>query len=145
MGECVFCSIVAGRRPASFVYRDEACSAFMDIRPVNPGHVLVIPNGHSMSLADLSDDCGPALFQLARRVAQAVRKSGLRCEGVNLWLADGEAAGQEVFHVHIHILPRYRGDGFKLSFGPEYGKASDRRELERTAARIRDALPGQAV
>jgi histidine triad (HIT) family protein len=70
----------------------------------------------------------------------ALYASGLRCEGVNLFLADGEAAGQEVFHVHLHVIPRFEGDGFGLTFGPDYADGSDRERLERTAERIRDAL-----
>lgn len=148
MPDCVFCEIVAGREPASVVYRDELCTAFMDIRPVNPGHLLVIPNRHATYLADLPAETGAQLFRVAQRLAAALRRSGLRCEGVNLFLADGEVAGQEVFHVHLHVLPRFRGDGFGLRFPPGYGRRPPRPELDETAGRIRAALeqrpsPGQ--
>lgn len=140
MSSCIFCDIVAGRQPASFVYQDERCSAFMDIRPVNRGHVLVIPNEHAALLADLDPALGGQVFMLAQRVAQALRQSDIRCEGVNLFLADGAVAGQEVFHVHLHVIPRYQGDGFGLRFGPGYGTQPSRRELDTVAAAIKAHL-----
>src|SRR3712207_5444584 len=111
----------------------------MDLRPVNPGHVLVVPRRHAGSLAELEADDGAAMMRTAQRVAAAQRASGLRCEGVNLWLADGEAAGQDVFHVHLHVVPRHRDDGLRLTFGPEYG-ARPRDELAEAARRIGEAL-----
>lgn len=140
MSECIFCSILAGKSPASFVYRDEICSAFMDIQPVNPGHLLVIPNVHAAYLADLEGETAAHLMRVAHRLTAAVRASGVRCEGVNLFLADGEAAMQEVFHVHLHVIPRYRGDGFGLKFGPHYFQRPERSELEAAAGKIRTML-----
>ena len=140
MGDCVFCGILAGRLPASVVLREAGCTAFMDIQPVNAGHVLVVPDGHATSLADLPEDAGARLFRTAQKVAAALYASGLGCEGVNLFLADGEAAGQEVFHVHLHVIPRFEGDGFGLTFGPDYADRPARKELDRDAGRIRDAL-----
>ena len=80
------------------------------------------------------------MFRIGQKIAQGLRLSGLRCEGVNLFLADGESAGQEVFHVHLHVFPRFDGDGFGLRFGPEYGKQPNREELNRTATLIADFL-----
>ena len=140
MGDCVFCDILAGAVPSSPVYRDEICSAFMDIQPVNPGHLLVIPNQHADSLSELDEDTGAHMFRIAQRIAQAVRDSGVRCQGFNLFLADGEAAGQDVFHVHLHVIPRYRGDGFGFRFGPTYGQRPPRPELDTIAIKIQSAL-----
>jgi histidine triad (HIT) family protein len=140
MADCVFCDILAGEEEASFVYRDEQCAAFMDIQPVNPGHVLVIPNDHATDLAELQPEIGASMFQLAQRLAAALRASGLRCEGVNLFLADGPAAGQEVFHVHLHVLPRFSGDGFGLKFAPSYFNRPSRAALHEAAARIKEVL-----
>ena len=140
MPECIFCRIINRESPASLVYEDEACLAFMDIQPVTPGHVLVIPRKHAVSLADMdAGECG-RLFSAAHALAAAVRASGLRCEGINLLLADGEAAGQEVFHVHVHVFPRFAGDGFGFTFGPQYANLPARRELDERADRIRAAL-----
>jgi histidine triad (HIT) family protein len=140
---CVFCEIIAGRLPASFVYRDQTCAAFMDLQPVNPGHLLVIPNRHSASLAEMDLDTGGHIFKVAQELAAAVRKSGLLCEGINLFLADGELAGQEVFHVHLHVLPRFRGDGFGFRFGPGYPIVRERGKLDNDASLIRAMLKSQ--
>jgi histidine triad (HIT) family protein len=140
MGECVFCRILAGELPASFVHRDERCSAFMDIQPVNAGHLLVIPNRHAPHLADVDADAAAHLMSVAHRLADALRRSGLRCEGVNLFLADGEAAMQEIFHLHLHVIPRFAGDGFGLRFGPDYETLPPRAELDEAAARILHVL-----
>jgi histidine triad (HIT) family protein len=137
---CIFCDILAGKAEATLVYQDSLCTAFMDIQPVNPGHMLVVPNRHAVGLSDLDEETGAQMFRIGHRLAAALRKSGVRCEGVNLFLADGEAAFQEVFHVHLHVIPRFTGDGFKLSFGPDYFKRPGRVELEDTAAQIRQVL-----
>src|SRR5215207_2091238 len=106
---CIFCEIIAGRAEASFVYRDDVVAAFMTIGAVNPGHVMVVPIEHASSLAELAPATGCAMFQQAQRLAAALRVSGLRCEGVHLLLNDGRAAFQSVFHVHLHVVPRWRG------------------------------------
>ncbi|MBC7236530.1 MAG: HIT family protein [Chloroflexi bacterium] len=140
MASCIFCEIVANRQPASFVYRDELCAAFMDIQPVTRGHLLVIPNRHAAFLVELDPRVGGHLFAVAQRLAQALRESEVRCEGINLFLADGTVAGQEVFHVHLHVIPRHRGDGFGLRFPPDYGRRPPRHELDAVAESIRAAL-----
>jgi histidine triad (HIT) family protein len=139
---CVFCRILSGELPGTFVHRDEHCAAFMDIQPVNPGHLLVVPVRHAPYLADLDQATAGRLMQVAHRLTAALRQSGLRCEGVNLFLADGEAAMQEVFHVHLHVFPRYHQDGFGLRFAPHYYTKPERTELENAAERIRTALGG---
>ena len=140
MDNCIFCKILANQIPSSQVYRDDRCTAFMDIRPVNSGHVLIIPNGHASFLSGLNSDTGAQMFRVAQRMAQALRDSGVPCDGVNLHLADGEAAGQEVFHVHLHVFPRFKGDGFRLHFGPSYGTSPTKAELDAMAERIRATL-----
>ena len=139
MPDCVFCEILAGRLASSRLYQDERCTAFMDIQPVNPGHLLVVPNVHAAFLADLDEETGAQMFRVAQRLAGALRRSGVRCEGVNFWLADGEAALQEVFHAHLHVLPRYAHDGFGFRFGPTYFQRPDRAELDAIAGQIRAA------
>src|SRR5256885_5582618 len=128
MADCLFCRILAGELPASFVYRDERAAAFMDIQPVNPGHLLIVPTRHAAQLADTDQETAAHLMRLAHRMAAALRASGVRCEGVNFFLADGAAAMQEVFHVHLHVFPRFAGDGFGLRFAPEYHTRRPSRE-----------------
>ncbi len=140
MHSCIFCDIKEGRAEASIVYQDERLVAFMDIRPVNPGHVLIIPKIHASSLAELDSRVGAHLFKVGMRINKALRKSGISCEGVNLIVADGEAAGQEVFHVHLHVIPRFAGDGFESHFGPQYDTPLNRTTLDAIADQIRSSL-----
>jgi histidine triad (HIT) family protein len=140
MEACVFCDILSGRLPSSTVYQDHLCTAFMDIQPINAGHLLVIPNQHAAYLADLEEKTGAHMFKVAQRMAAALRKSSVRCEGINLFLADGEAAMQEVFHVHLHVIPRYKGDGFRMTFSPAYYVETPRDELDQVAQMIKQYL-----
>ncbi len=140
---CVFCKIVRRELPSSVLAEDDHSLAFLDIRPINPGHFLVIPKAHAAHLADLPPGAGGRIFEMARELAASLYRSGVKCEGVNVHLADHEVAGQEVFHVHLHVYPRYAGDGVGLRMGPRYGTMPTREELERVAAAIR-AAKGQA-
>lgn len=140
MENCVFCRIARKEALASIIYEDEKTTAFLDIQPVNAGHSLIIPRSHATELRDLNEEDGAHMFRIAMRVSEAIRHSGLKCEGINLHLADGRAAGQEVPHVHLHVIPRFQGDGFRIGFGRSYGVKPDRKELEETATRIRENL-----
>lgn len=140
MNACKFCEIVNCEREGTVVYRDAHVAAFMDIQPINPGHLLVVPNSHAAYLSDLDPNTGVRMFRLAQRLAASLRRSGLRCEGVNLFLADGEAALQDVFHVHLHVIPRFKGDGFGLTFADSYYMRPSREGLERAGQAIRQAI-----
>lgn len=135
-GECVFCAIVAGRAESSIVGNDGGAMAFLDLQPAVVGHALVVPRRHAADLADLTPEEGAAVWELGRRVAAAARATGL-ADGVNLFLADGATAGQEVWHVHLHVLPRTAGDGLRLDGA---FRRAERAELDATATRLRDAL-----
>ncbi|MCI0555381.1 MAG: HIT family protein [Anaerolineae bacterium] len=137
MKSCIFCKIVNGDSPASKVYEDDLCLAFMDIQPVNPGHVLVVPKAHFTDLTDLPAHIGSHLFQVAQRITLSLPNTGVKSEGVDLFLAHGEAAGQDVFHVHLHVIPRYEGDGFGFRFGPNYSNLPERSELDAIATQIK--------
>lgn len=142
--DCIFCKIVNRKATASIVAENDFVSAFLDIRPINPGHTLVVPKVHVSGLADLKPELGGRMFEMAQAIAAALRVSGLPCDGVNFHLADGEVAGQEVFHAHLHVFPRFAGDGVGLRFGPGYGTMPPRDDLERTASQIRQALKTSA-
>ncbi len=131
---CIFCAIVAGAAPRSTVFEDDTTLAFMDIMPVTPGHLLVVPKAHATSLADVPAHTAGAMMRTAMRCAASLRASSLRTEGINLFLADGAAAGQEVFHAHMHVLPRFAGDGFGLAI--RYGPAPTRELLDRQASEL---------
>jgi diadenosine tetraphosphate (Ap4A) HIT family hydrolase len=113
-GICIFCDIVRGDAGSNMVYENNVVAAFRDTSPVTPGHVLVIPREHGAYLEDVSPDVGAEMFRVAHRLARAMRRSGLRCEGVNMFLADGGAAYQEVLHSHLHVFPRFEGDSFRI-------------------------------
>jgi histidine triad (HIT) family protein len=142
MSSCIFCDIISGKSSANFVQRDEFCAAFMDIHPVNPGHVLVVPLRHAELLSEVDEVTIGHMLQMAQRIDTALRKSGIRCEGVNLFLADGRPAGQEVMHVHLHVIPRFSGDGHHLRFSPAYFTRPSSEELETSAELIRQGLGG---
>ena len=113
----------------------------MTIGAVNPGHTMVVPIQHADGLADLDPETGGHMFRIGMRVAAAIRVSGLRADGINLFLADGRAAFQSVFHTHLHVFPRWRGDGFHLVMPPTFTPHLPREELDGVAALIRAALP----
>jgi diadenosine tetraphosphate (Ap4A) HIT family hydrolase len=125
---------VAGEREASVVYEDDRLLGFMDLHPVNPGHVLLVPKEHATAMADVDEDTGAHVFRIAMRMQQAIRRSGVRCEGINLIVADGEAAFQDVFHFHLHVIPRFDGDPFKIEAD---WQEAPRFELDRAATGIR--------
>ena len=136
MNDCIFCKIVAGQIPSSKVHEDGLTLAFMDIGQVNPGHVLVAVKPHVENIFGLDDTLAGAVFQTAARVARAVEKA-YTPKGVTLYQANGTAAGQTVFHFHLHIVPRQDGDGMHLAWP---AKNPPREQLEANATRIRDAL-----
>lgn len=136
MSDCVFCRIVNAQIPSTKVHEDGLTLAFMDIGQVNPGHVLVTVKAHVENIFGLDDKLAGAVFQTAARVARAVEKA-YSPEGVTLYQANGPAAGQTVYHFHLHIVPRYDKDGMHLAWP---AKNPPREQLEGHAARIRAAL-----
>ncbi len=133
--ECVFCQIVKGEAQASFVYQDDAVVAFMDIQPITQGHMLVVPREHSVLMKDVSDQVAMRAFRVARQLA-ATSTETLGAAGVNLFVADGEVAFQDVPHFHIHVIPRYAGDGFGLTFPESYTHPPSRAQLHAIAAAL---------
>ena len=140
---CIFCQIISGKAEASIVYKDEIVTTFMDIQPLFQGHLLIVPNDHYIGLADLDDHYGRHMFVIARQLAHALRRSSLNCEGVNLFLADGSAAGQDVFHSHLHVIPRNAGDGFRIQHPAGYGDRPTRPALNDVAEQLRCALDNE--
>ncbi|MBN1263968.1 MAG: HIT family protein [Anaerolineales bacterium] len=136
--DCIFCQIVHKEANAFYIHQDDLVTAFMDIHPINPGHVLVIPNVHTPDLAGLEAACGARIFTVGQRIAAALRGSELRADGVNFLLADGAAAGQEVFHLHLHVLARYEGDGFGFRRSGQIQR--EKQDLEGIAGMLRSVL-----
>jgi len=136
MANCVFCKIMAREIPASVVHEDEHTLAFMDLGQVNPGHVLVAVKAHAENVYALDDAQAGAVFRGVARVARAIR-AAFAPEGLSVYQANGKAAGQTVFHFHIHLVPRYENDGMNLTW-PVKNPARDK--LEEYAAKVRAGL-----
>ena len=136
---CVFCEIVAGESPASVFYEDDLVLGLMTTGPVTTGHAMVIPKAHAPYLAQLDEEAGRQMWTVAHRAAAALRAASvdsdeIQCEAVSLYLADGLAASQEIFHVHLHVFPRYEGDPFSLV--ADWSIHPPREELDRVASQI---------
>lgn len=141
---CLLCLLALGEAERSVVHEDERAIAILDVFPVNPGHTLVFPKSHVELLSELEREDADHLFQLCREVAAVLYESKLRCEGVNLFLAEGEAAGQEVPHLHLHVIPRFAGDPFRIE--REGGWVEERRdELDRVAEQLAKAFAEAAL
>jgi histidine triad (HIT) family protein len=122
--------------PASFVYEDEKVVAFLDIKPLNEGHTLVIPKAHYESIFEIPADLVAYLHGVTKKIAFAVKKA-TGADGISISQQNGKAAGQEILHFHVHVIPRYEGQ--KLPSFSEVSEA-DREKLSQTAAKIRKHL-----
>ncbi len=136
MSDCVFCKIVAGQIPSTRVYEDEHTLAFMDLGHVNPGHVLVAVKKHAANLYELDEAQAAAVARAAVRISKAI-KAAFQPDGLSVYQANGTAAGQTVFHYHVHLLPRHAGDGMELVWPV---KNPPREKLEGYAEKIRAKL-----
>lgn len=136
MADCIFCKIMAGEIPSARVYEDDAKVAFMDIGPVQPGHVLLIPKAHYELLTDVPAEVAADLFGVLPRLARAVVKAA-RADGFNVFQTNGACSGQVVPHVHIHIIPRHEKDGY--SFHWRAGSYAEG-EIESWRQKVADAL-----
>lgn len=119
MNDCLFCKIVAGEIPSYKVYEDENFLAFLDINPINQGHVLVIPKEHSKNMLEMEDKLAGELMILIKKLAQHIKKK-LNADGINIMSNIDAQAGQIIFHTHFHIIPRFKNDGFKHWNGVKY-------------------------
>lgn len=133
--DCIFCKIVAGELPSYKVYEDAHTTAFLDIHPVSAGHTLVVPKNHSHNIFDITREDWAATAESARKVALAVEK-GLGADGVNIAMNNREHAGQVIDHPHIHVIPRFKGDGLKLMPQRTYAEG----EADPVAEKIRAAF-----
>ena len=135
--QCIFCRIVAGQVPATKVYEDDAVLAFLDIGPVVKGHTLVIPKAHHDLMMQTPPDLLARMMAVVQKVAQA-QVAGLDAEGINILQSNGAVAGQEVPHVHLHVIPRFQDDGHRWNWSAQrYGSPA---EMHEWAERLRRAL-----
>lgn len=134
--DCIFCMILEGKLPSSKVYESEHLYGFLDLNPVNKGHALIIPKKHCADIFDCDPAIGQEVVEAFQRVGEALKKV-TGCTGVNIMQNNGRTAGQMVFHLHWHLIPRHAGDGFTL--WPQ-GKYADMDEMNGMAAKLREAL-----
>lgn len=117
MDNCIFCKIAAGEIPSKTLYEDESFRVILDLGPAAKGHALILPKEHAADIYGLSEETAAAAFVLAKKMAERMREK-LHCDGLNLVQNNGEAAGQTVPHFHLHIIPRYAGDGQNINWVP---------------------------
>lgn len=137
--DCIFCKIIAGDIPCLKVWEDDETLAFMDINPGNTGHALAIPKAHYPNLFETPADILAPTIATARRVARAVQ-AAIAPDGINMVQANGEGAGQSVFHLHLHILPRRNGDGLTMNWGHVPG---DMEEIKAAYAKVLAAMESE--
>jgi diadenosine tetraphosphate (Ap4A) HIT family hydrolase len=137
---CLFCQIAAGDAEASLIHQDEHVSAFMDLFPIVPGHLLVIPNAHAAFLEEVDEDLSARVFSLGRKLGTALRRSTIPAQAIGYYMADGRAAGQVVPHVHLHVIPRFSGDGARFGLHSGAPLRADRDQLDAQAAEIQAAF-----
>ena len=111
MENCIFCKIIAGKIPSTKIYEDDLIMAFLDIAPINLGHLLIIPKEHHTGSSTIPEDVAGRMFRVGSRIGVALKRA-LDYDGFNLHLADGTCAGQVVMHAHLHVVPRGAEDGF---------------------------------
>ena len=137
MDNCIFCKILRNEIPSFTVYEDDKFRAIMDIGPISKGHVILLAKEHTANLLEADDTLLAAALPAAKKVAKAVKKT-VGCDGINILQNNGEEAGQTVFHLHIHVIPRNKEDGVKLP--PPMVKYADGKAAE-LAKRIAENIP----
>lgn len=130
---CIFCKIANGEIPSRTIYEDEDFRAILDLGPATQGHTLILPKAHAANLLELPEDTAAKVLPVAQKIA-AQLKEKLGWDGLNLVQNNGETAGQTVMHFHLHIIPRYQGDGQRILWNPTQPEAE---ELDRIYAKIR--------
>ncbi len=134
--KCLFCEIVARRVESAVLHEDDLVIAFMDIMPINEGHCLVIPKKHYALVEDMDENSYLRLFVVGQQVLKKIKKALPETTAFNFIIANGEDAGQEIFHVHLHIVPRKPKDGFGFKVGPNYGRQLSIEERQFVANKI---------
>lgn len=134
--DCIFCKLVKGEIPSSKVYEDEKFLAFLDISPINKGHALVIPKEHFENLIETPDELMGDLWVMVKKIAKAV-KQATGADGINFGSNNGRAAGQIILHTHIHVIPRFSDDGYKMWGSGEYDNEDEKNKL---ANKIKEML-----
>ena len=137
MNDCIFCKIIKGEIPCSKVYEDSNVLAFLDIKPIQKGHTLVIPKKHFVNVFDSNQEEWSFVMEAVRKVSKAVKKA-VNCDGINIMSSNGSEAGQVVMHAHTHIIPRFKDDGLKLWPGKDYEEGEMDKVKEKIEAFLKE-------
>lgn len=138
---CIFCKILKGEAEVSLIAQNDFVTAFMDLHPIQEGHALVIPNKHFQWFQEIEPVYLEEMFKMAQKIQAAILNSDIKCDGTNFFLSDGEVAGQEVMHSHLHICPRVVNDGLPMGFSHGGGLHEwEREKLDGVAMRIRKEI-----
>lgn len=132
---CIFCKIAAGEIPSHTIYEDERFKVIFDISPATKGHAIIIPKNHAKDVFELSEEDASKIFVVAKKVASALNEV-LPCDGFNILQNNGEIAGQTVFHLHVHLIPRYKDDNVVLS----WKQGDPAKELDEIAEKVKAIL-----
>ena len=130
MDQCLFCKIIKGEIPSFKIYEDDEVYSFLDINPVNKGHLIVIPKNHSIDLTEMNSEDVNSCFNVAKEMGQKLISS-LGADGFNIIMNTKPASGQIIFHSHIHVIPRFKGDGLEHWHGKSYEKGVVEKVLEK--------------
>ena len=136
MDNCIFCKIANGEIPAATLYEDENFRVILDLGPASKGHALILPKSHAANIYELSDEMAAKAMVLAKKMATAMTEA-LKCDGFNIVQNNGECAGQTVFHFHMHLIPRYKGDNVGITWTP--GELSDK-DKEEILSKVKEQL-----
>ena len=128
---CIFCKIANGEIPSKTIYEDEEFRVILDLGPATKGHALILPKDHFANLYELPDETAAKVMKLAKKMATQMTEK-LGCDGFNLVQNNGEVAGQTVFHVHLHLIPRYTEDGQKIGWNPGAPSQEELAEIKNT-------------
>ena len=137
MSDCIFCKIAAGEIPSATIYEDEDFRAILDLGPATRGHALILPKQHYANLYEIPDELAEKAIVAAKKIT-SVMKDALPCDGYNIVQNNGEAAGQTVFHFHMHLIPRYKGDHAGVSWKPGTLSDEDRDAVLAAAEKLRN-------
>lgn len=140
MDSCIFCEILAGNLEGSFVFRDLEVCAFMDINPINQGHVLILPIQHHERVSQVPEPILGKMLSLAKDIQAQLGKANINCEASNFFISDGEQAGQEVPHAHLHLVPRSSSDQVRIQIRSQANIPNDRASLNLLAAKLAKSL-----
>lgn len=132
---CIFCKITSGEIPSHTIYEDESFKVIFDISPATKGHAIIIPKNHAKNIFELSEEDASKIFVVAKKVASALNEV-LQCDGFNILQNNGKVAGQTVFHLHVHLIPRYKDDNLVLS----WKQGDPAKELDEIAEKVKAIL-----